>query len=972
MRRFSPALLFDRGMAFVLVCMGLLGGKAFAGTARFIAGEGWGVSSANTVNWKVNTLQYYTDQGPLSPTVGHATADNLVAAAAGVWNVPTSSLTITQGGQLAEDVSAQTAIVTPTGVLLPPDTQPANEGLMPIAVIYDADGGLIDLLLGEGASEPEGCLQNGVVGDLDDIHQNDGSLRHATLILNGRCVADGTPDELLQMQYQLTRSFGRVLGLSWSQTNDDVFTEVTPATTQQMAFWPVMHALDLICGNYTYQCMSHPFQLRVDDLNTLAILYPTDFNHPGAGKQATGADSVFIYGLLNFPNGQGMAWANVVAHRQHNGVDESWQTTSALSGFATTQAIATPIDPGQSSAYGRNPSSLDGYFYYRRVPVDGLSNLFFTSEAVNPLYVGDLALGSYGRPPVQPSGSPATMYDWSALSTNDLLINSSMTANDASAECDPGSDGTEAAPVSPAPSGWQAGQLCGWGHSSWMTLPIAAGHRWTYEVTATDEHGTATLSKAQPVLGVWQDSDSTGTAPTVAVMPVSFNSLSPGTTQLQMDAPDADGSYRMAISDQFGAGRPDFTYNARFLYASNVTPGTLGQGGGRLVVSGSGFRTGNQVLINGVPAQVRSLTANQIVADAPTMAQADAATDQALDVVVLDPDTLGQASIPAAIRYTPATDLMQLVNAPMELRTGHTAATPFTVRVLASDGVAPVSGVTVSFQVLSGAAVFPGCSTSAGCTGVTAADGTVSENVQGTAVGPVILQATEDGGGPSLQITINDLEPRRNAQFAPNALYLAEGASGSWSASLVLQEEFAPAVAVAVAWSDSTGVHPALAAVTDASGQASIAFSATQLTVSAGGTITGCAWDAVCANWALHVVDASQWQIEPVEAGAPATVSAAATLATTQLRVTDGLGHALEGAPVTVYQRVLDWEGPCAATSRCPAAAVLKTSQVSLVSGADGTISFDPLQIEGRPQVVEIAASTGVSGFLTITLVKTP
>lgn len=972
MLRFKATLFQRRRLALLLLLALSLSSRASAGTARFVAGEGWGVSSVNTVNWKVNTLQYYTDQGPLSPTVSHAAADSLVAAAAGTWNVPTSNLTLTQGGQLGEDVSGQTAIVTPTGVVMPPDTQPANEGLMPIAVIYDVDGSLIDLLLGDGASEPDGCLQNGVIGDLDDIHQNDGSLRHATLILNGRCVADGTTEELLQMQYQLMRSFGRVLGLSWSQTNDDVFTEATPATQEQMAFWPVMHPLDLICGNYTYQCMSNPFQLRVDDLNTLAILYSTDFNHPGVGKQATGADSVFIYGFLNFPNGQGMAWANVVAHRQHNGVDENWQTTSALSGFATTQAVATPIDPGQRSAYGRNPSSLDGYFYYRRVPVDGLSNLFFTSEAVNPLYVGDLALGSYGRPPVAPSGSPATMYDWSALSTNDLLINSSMTANDAATECDPGDDGTETAPVSPAPSGWQAGQLCGWGHSSWLTLPIAAGHSWTYEVTATDEHGIATLGKTQPVLGVWQNGDATGTAPTVAAMPVSFNSLSAGTTQLQMDAPDVDRIYRVAISDQFGAGRPDFTYTARFLYASSVTPGALGQGGGRLVVSGSGFRIGNQVLVNGVPAQVRSVTANQIVADAPTMAQANASVDAPLDIMVLDTDTLGQASIPAAIRYTPAADRMQLVSAPTELRTGHTATTPFTVQVLASDGIAPVAGATVIFQVLAGSAAFPACPAVAGCTGITGADGTISINVEGTAVGPVTLQAAEDGGGPSLQVTINDLPPRQSAQFVPDALYLAEGASGSWSASLQLSEELVPATNVAVQWTDSTGVQPDLQAFTDISGQAAITFTASQIAVSAGGTITGCAWDAVCASWTLHVVDASQWQIAPVDTGNPATVSAADTLATTQLRVTDGLGHALQGALVTIYQRVLDWEGPCATASRCPAAAVLETSQLRVISGADGTISFDPLQIPGRPQVVEIAAATGLSGFVTMTLVKAP
>ena len=40
------------------------------------------------------------------------------------------------------------------------------------------------------------------------------------------------PAQQMQLQYQLMRAFGRVLGLGWSQTNDNVFTGSPQATLQ--------------------------------------------------------------------------------------------------------------------------------------------------------------------------------------------------------------------------------------------------------------------------------------------------------------------------------------------------------------------------------------------------------------------------------------------------------------------------------------------------------------------------------------------------------------------------------------------------------------------------------------------------------------------------------------------------------------------------------------------------------------------
>ena len=63
-------------------------------------------------------------------------------------------------------------------------------------------------------------------------------------------------------------------------------------------------------------------------------------------------------------------------------------------------------------------------------------------------------------------------------------------------------------------------------------------------------------------------------------------------------------------------GRPDFAYKARVLYAASVRPAAVNLAGGQIAISGEGFRQGNQVSVNGVPATTVSVSANQIVAKA--------------------------------------------------------------------------------------------------------------------------------------------------------------------------------------------------------------------------------------------------------------------------------------------------------------------------------------------------------------------
>ena len=201
-------------------------GRARAGGPRFVTGSGWWVQSGLPVAFYTSTPAYYIDPGALNANVTHAQADAMVAAAA--WNVPTSTLALKQGGDLAEHVSSANTYfdATTDAVVFPADASATNYQGIPIAVIYDTDGSVIDTLLGEGASDPSGCRDTGVVESVDSIGL-DGTIHHAVLILNGRCVGS-TPQQLTQMQYQLERAFGSVVGVAWSQCNDNIFTGATP------------------------------------------------------------------------------------------------------------------------------------------------------------------------------------------------------------------------------------------------------------------------------------------------------------------------------------------------------------------------------------------------------------------------------------------------------------------------------------------------------------------------------------------------------------------------------------------------------------------------------------------------------------------------------------------------------------------------------------------------------------------------
>ncbi len=399
-----------------------------------------------------------------------------------------------------------------------------------------------------------------------------GLIQHAILILNGRCTGPA-PQQQMQMQYQLERAFGRVLGLGWSQTNDNVFTGTPQPTNNQALHWPIMHPIDIVCGAYTYQCLPQPFTLRDDDVAAISALYPSGSidnpNSSAPGKIWSYTQASRVFGTVAFPTGQGMQGVNVVLQRQQGGwsIPEAWYDTSSVSGFEFQQNGGNAVTgsvTGIAASMGSTYLSLEGYYDLAWVPnidpnsaQNGGMFVVVTTEAINPLYTGAHAVGPYVMGSVAPSGAAESQL----LNRYAQYAGSAQPAYfapaDAAGGCNTGSDGVESAPLPVASSGWWTGVLCAHGHAAWSSLIAQPGRTATLEVTALDEQGYATTAKAMPLIGVWATTDATGTLPTVAATSTAFNTVSLGMTAVKVAT--AQG-LRFVIADARGDGRPDFAY----------------------------------------------------------------------------------------------------------------------------------------------------------------------------------------------------------------------------------------------------------------------------------------------------------------------------------------------------------------------------------------------------------------------------
>jgi hypothetical protein len=863
---------------------------------------------------------------------------------------------IQRGGALAEDVNGSNVTVGASGVILPADIQPTATS-KPVAVVYDADGSVIDAIYGTGASSPLACQNNAVLVSVDNLEIT-GNIVHALVLVNGLCATNAV--QIANLQYQLIRGFGRVLGLDWSQTNEEMFVN-DQITANGLVGWPIMHPIERLCNGSSGQCMPSPTQLRTDDIAALNRLYPVTAANVSsfAGKIITAAATLSVQGTVQFPGGQGMQGVNVVLQPLVNGVPDVRYTATAVSGVffqgnagnsitGTTDSAGNPLN-----RFGSDDPALEGFFDLSGIPLPAgatTSQYQLTFEVLNPLYTGSSSVGPYTTGQAAPSGTMPVM----ALGTLSAgsAVTQPLVIDDAADEMQSGADGTEASPANLPVTGEWTGRITGYGHSGWFQFWAQGGREFTVEAEALDETGANSENKAQIVVGAWNGTDNVGVAPvTGTVQP--FNGSVAGLTTLPV-LTVADSEVRIGLADIRGDGRPDYAYHGRILYADSVTPARLPVQGGQMVIQGMGFRPSVAVSVNGVAAQVNSVTPNVIVATAPA---SGGVTGDVL-VELQDTQTLSVAAIASGVSYdAEPDDAISLLVAPMgSVPIG--VAEPFAVRAMNVTTQTPAAGVTVTFAVTEGIAAL-GCGKTS-CSAVTAGDGTATLPV--TANSSVLAQITASlTSGSSVIAEFTGSAPPSIVALTPN-LYVALGATVQWPVqALVLNPSGVPVAGQAVTWLSATSgvIVTTGQSTSDANGLVSGQLSAGPFTDSVNSLASACLANTTnCATFTVTPVHPESAALAPWS-GTTQYIYASQTFAPVVLHVTDAFGDPLAGAMVT-FAEVLDgWIEPCPAQGDCAPPPVLAQQTVQAISGIDGSVTLTPLSANDQAARLLMTAATG-------------
>ncbi len=494
---------------FCILAIALETPLTFAGGPKYVAGTAYfnpGVVG-QPVHWSGGVVNYFVDQGALNSQISNREATAMVDAAAAMWSaVPTAGVILTDSGSLNEDVNGADVLAGNQVFAEPADVTPAATNY-PLAVIYDADGSVINSLFGNGSSDPTSCQNNGVFTWLDNI-QPDATIAHAVILLNGLCATNS--NLVAMMQYELERAFGRVLGLDYAQVNPGALANGEP---NGLLGWPVMQPMSGICGAMGGICIPNPAQLRYDDIAALNRIYPiTPANIASfPGKQITAASTVSIQGTLSFRTGIGMQGVNVVARPLDANGDPLYQyTVTFVSGAYFSGNRGNPItgwiDPSGNpfARWGSSDPTLQGFFDLSGIPLPPgmtVADYQVSFEPVNPLYMLTESVGPYV------DGSPAPSGTMPVLSVPNMSAGSSTTLTVTIA--DSAADNADDAIASPdmprrlPPGGLWCGRISQVGQTDWFAFPVRAGRTFTIVTQALNESGLPTETKALPAIGVW-------------------------------------------------------------------------------------------------------------------------------------------------------------------------------------------------------------------------------------------------------------------------------------------------------------------------------------------------------------------------------------------------------------------------------------------------------------------------------------
>jgi len=944
---------------------------AAAGGPKYVAGANFfnpGVMG-QPVHWAGGKVNYYVDQGPLNAFIDNQHATAMVDAAAALWStVQTAGVALVRAGSLNEDVSGANVVAGNQNFAQPSDVAPTASN-DPLAIIYDADGAVLDAVFGAYTSDPSNCENNGVMAWIDTFNP-DATIGHAVIVLNGRCAT--TPNLVSMMQFLLERAFGRILGLGYAQVSPDALRK---GDSDAAGAWPIMQPASGGCGPAGGTCIPLPDALHFDDIAALNRIYPITADNIASfpGKVLTAANTVSIDGTIAFRTGLGMQGVNVVARPlDANGNPLEAYTVTAVSGAyfggehgnavtGSTDANGVPF-----SQWGSTDPTQQGYFDLRYIPLPpGMTTASYqiTFESINPLFIQQNVVGPYVDGSPLPSGTlaPITVQNLSVGMSTTLPVN---VADSAAVSGNWDAISTEAMPRMLPPSGLWCGRLSQVGQTDWFIFPVRGKRTFTVVTEALDESGRPTNFKTMPVIGIWDAFAVPGTAPVGAAPGLNGNST--GESWLQISTA-GDDVVRLGIGDVRGDGRPDYAYSGWVLYIDRVEPQRLPASGGPITIHGMGFHVADTVLVGGQPAQVASVSPNEITAIAPP---ATPGMTGSVDVEVDDlPVYYAIAVVSGGISYDSGSgDALTLVTAPAStVPIG--VPLPFTVTALGPQ-LDPASGVSVTYSVSMGNANLscglPTCHVTA------SGDGSATMNVTATDGSASVVTASLTNGS-SLQAHFSGGTPPVLSGLTPS-LSLAAGATVTWTTQALTLKNGAPASGQSVTWQAGPGIIVAGSSqiLTDPIGIASKALTVGPLGEGQTATATACLnGTSQCVTYQAFGARPEFASLRAV-AGTTQSIAASATPAIVTMRVMDMNGNPMAGGTVTLYQSLYAWAPPCPAHGRCAQPQLMGTQTAIATSALDGLVSFTPVSLPGVATKLIGVATTGNTGTLAIAIDQHP
>ncbi|MGH9529607.1 MAG: IPT/TIG domain-containing protein, partial [Terriglobales bacterium] len=869
-----------------------------AGTTYFNSG-----TAGTPLTWSQGAVNYYTDQGHLSPILPGPSADALVADAWSQWaSIPTAAIAAVHAGQLAEDVSGADVTVNSDGSInTPPDIMPSALST-PLGIVYDADGSVTDALLGQGAGGSASCFDNAAYGGIDNFGA-DAHFLHALIILNGNCAQ--TSAQVPDLEYRLVRVIGRVLGLDWSQLDLNVITGSPRPTVDDYNGFPVMHASDSVNCVPISLCYSNngqttPYRPKMDDQAAIARLYPvTPQNLSGfPGKQLSAQNTARIHGSVYFegPAGQpaqGMQGVNVVARLidpTTNLPSRAYAATS-ISGFLFTGNAGNTVSGFNDSTgqpftnFGATDPALESSFDLSglQIPNNAQSAQYQLSvETVDPLWSQEV--GPYAPLQVNPSGTFQPIIVTVALggdTQQDILMQ-----NSAVQKLNWFGPTSYASPA-PLPAGgdW-TGSLSTYGETDYFSFNAQSNRTLSVIVSAIDEFGAAVQNKIQPVAGMWGLSDP-GLFPAPAETPSAFNTTFFGETRLDATLLQST-AFRLGIADYRGDGRPDYRYHARVFYGDNVFPARASVAGNTpIAIQGLGFLSSTAVGIGAANPPLEAISAKQILINAPRMA------DGVQNVVLADVSTGASSTMTGVLTYGAGpTDAIILLPGPNPaIPVGGQAINPVRVEVLASDGKTPVPGASVFFTSAP-AVAFSACGGGASCTVLTDQSGQAATGLTVLVSGAMTITAqlapASYANPQQVQTTVVGRSTALDISLSSAFAFIAQGATLSLPITARVLSNGFPVGGKAVNYfvMKGSGTFSSSAVNTDSTGFATTNL---QLAALSGDVeVSACVGpgNAPCQIWNATAVPLSALRLQPVS-GDVQVVGVGTNFEQVTVRVTD-------------------------------------------------------------------------------------